>query len=476
MSTKHDDYLDAGALREALGISEATYYRWLREGRLKGVKVGRRWRFPPAVVDALREDPERSHERRAGLERAVEACTALLGRAGVKRKAVDALRKEADGDGEAVARMLLHHALARRAGDLHLDPVAEGLAVRERVHGVLRPVAPPLPHGARDGVVTAFKRMAGFDLTVTTRPQDARFLHAFEGRQANVWLTSYPTELGEALTLRILDPATVSLSFETSGFGPRLREAVREAIRPGRGVFLINGPTGCGKTTTAYALLSELNRPGVKVMTVEDPVEFLIDGVLQAPLKPPMTFATAMRAMLRSDVDVAYVGELRDAETIRLLFQMGGTGHKVISCLHARDAVGALGRILDVADLPPQQVAESLLGVLSQRLVPLACPDCRRMAPMPREAARRLGAEPFPTAACEGCEACDGSGVRGRTAVGELLVVGEGLRRALLAGERDPEALRRALPADWRDLRADVLERLRAGEIPLEHALAVLDL
>ena len=473
---KKNDLLEPEQLREALGISEATYYRWLREGRLKGVKVGRRWRFPKTLLDDLREDPERAHEREQALKHAVETCADLLARAKVKPKEVAAMLETANSDAEAVAGMLIRHALQRHAAELHLEPTADGLSIRERVDGILRPLDQPLPRGAQEEVVAAFKRMAGFDLTVTGLPQDARFFHEHEGRKVNLFCTSFPTALGEALTLRILDPAAVTLSFGKSGFSKRLQTAVRTAIQPASGVFIINGPTGSGKTTTAYSLLSELNRPGVKVMTIEDPVEFLIDGVLQAPLRAPLTISSAMKVMLRSSMDIGYVCELRDAETIKLLFQMGATGHKMISCMHAPDAAGALGRVLDAAGLPNQLIAENLLGILNQRLVPMSCPHCRRLEPMSKADARRLGVEPFKVAVNKGCDECGGTGVKGRTAVGELLTVTPGLRKALLGGVKDPEELRKAMPANWPDLRSDLLERLKAGDFHVEHAIAVLNL
>lgn len=470
-----DDYLEPEQLRDALGISEATYYRWLRDGRLKGVKVGRRWRFPKSVLDELREDPTRSRERTEGLEQAVEKCVKLLAAEKIKKQEITAMLETANSDAEAIANMLIHHALIRKASGLHIEPVADGLAVRERIHGILRPVDEPLPEGARDDVVATIKRMAGFDLSVTQLPQDARFFHEYKGRKVNVYCTSYPTELGEALTLRILDPANVNLSFGRTGFSRRLQNAVRDAVRPARGVFIINGPTGAGKTTTAYSLLSEMNQSGVKIMTVEDPVEFLIDGILQAPLREPWKFGSALKVMLRADMDIGYVGELRDLETVQLVFQAASTGHKILTCMHAPDAPSAVARVMEAGGLPAQMVSEILLGVLNQRLIPLSCPKCRKMWQMGKADASRLGVEPFEVAVNEGCDECAGTGIRGRTAVGELLTVGQGLRKALLAGVKDPEELRKGLPANWVDMRSDVIERLKIGDIHVEHALAVLN-
>ncbi|MHC4841327.1 MAG: GspE/PulE family protein [Planctomycetota bacterium] len=471
---KKSKELSPEQLRKRLGISEATYYRWLRDGRLRGVRVGRRWKFPEAVIMELREDPRQSIARKQDLEQAVESSISLLAKNKVKKKEVERMLETATSDAEAVASMLIHQALTRKAGGLHLEPVADGLNVRQRVHGILQPVGEPLPRGAKDDVILAIKRMAGLDLTVTHLPQDARFFYEFEGVQVNIYCTSFPTELGESLTLRILNPANVSLSFKKTGFNKRLQKSVLEAIKPRSGVFIVNGPTGSGKTTTTYTLLSELNTASLKIMTVEDPVEFLIDGVLQAPLKAPMNFAGAMKVMLRSQVDVGYVGEMRDTESLQLLFQMGATGHKMFTCMHAPDAVGALGRVLDATECAPQMIAENLLGILNQRLIPQSCPNCRKIKMMTGKDAKSLGVQPFEVATNKGCDECAGSGVRGRTAVGELLRMSPGLQKVLVAGERDPDELRKALPQSWPDLKSDIVEHLQTGDITVEHALVAL--
>ncbi|MHC4165039.1 MAG: ATPase, T2SS/T4P/T4SS family [Planctomycetota bacterium] len=459
-----EDYLSPAELRQVLGISQATYYRWLKEGKLRGVRAGRTWRFPKSLAqDLLREgDP--------GVEEARRICQERLGTLSGPGEEMTPLPDD-------LSDLLIEHALRRQATDLHIEPVADGVAVRERVHGILAPVEPALPAGAQTAVVSALKERAGLEAP-PGRPQQGRFFHAFEGRRVDVRASTYPTGLGESVTLRLLDPATITVDLDALGFGEKLVAATRQLLRSARGVLLVNGPTGAGKSTTLYSFLKELTVPGRKVMTAEDPVELHLDGLLQANVGPEMGFCDAMYAMLRNDLDVGMVSEVRDGQTMRLLFQVANTGHLMLSALHAPDAASALHRLLGLGEVEPRLVVENLLGVLDQRLLARVCPSCRVSRRPTREHAEWLSlndAQRRRTVAYgEGCQKCDDTGVAGRTAVGVLLTLDRGLKAAIEAGTTSPEELEALLPEDYRGLRKAVLDRLFAGEVTPQAAATAL--
>ncbi len=464
-------------VRAALGISAPTYFRWLRDGRLKGIRVGGRWKFPKSEVDRLLGRTDPAEVRRAqALATAVRAYVDSLVGMGWKRKEVEAMAQTQDGS--ALATLVLTHALERGATDIHVIPRAEGLEVRERINGALAEVPSSLPQAAAGDLVRSVKALAGLDVEATDLPQDGRCFTAYKERQVGTFVSTYPTDLGEALTIRLLDPATLRLKFSELGFGRALSDQVLRAVDRPRGVFLVNGPTGSGKTTVLYSLLKYLHSPGLKVMTVEDPVEVHLDGMLQANVTERMGFEEAMRAMLRNDLDVAMVSELRTPEVMRLLFQMAASGHLMLSGMHAPDAVTALRRLLDIGKVPPRLLAENVLGILDQRLVRLSCPHCRAMKPLSSSDAERLKLAPsrtrFKAAENRGCDRCQGTGALGRCLVGALLVPGKELRAALDAGEVGEEALRAALPENARTLRDAILERLAGGDLTPSSAIDAL--
>ncbi|MHC4223323.1 MAG: GspE/PulE family protein, partial [Planctomycetota bacterium] len=241
---------------------------------------------------------------------------------------------------------------------------------------------------------------------------------------------------------------------------------------------IVNGPTSSGKTTTLYCLLRELSTPGRKVMTVEDPVELHLDGLLQANIGTGMSFPEAMRAMLRNDLDVGMVSEMRDGESMRLLFQMANAGHLMLTAMHAPNAVTVLQRVLEFGEVEPRLLVENLLGILDQRLVGRSCPHCRRSRRITKSDAEMLrlqGGDRRRSAAYnEGCEECEGTGIIGRTVVGELLALTPSLRDAIEAKITSPEDLAQRLPEDTFTLRDDVLWRLFAKEVTPESASRAL--
>ncbi len=328
---------------------------------------------------------------------------------------------------------MLADALAQRASDVHLEPGGSALRVRLRVDGVLRTVAEHPLHLAAP-LFSRLKVMGRMDIAERRKPQDGRIGVEVAGRSIDVRASILPSNHGETMVLRLLDRAAQPLRLAELGMDADEQAWLGRLIRRPHGIVLVTGPTGSGKTTTLYAALSELNRPDVKILTAEDPVEYQLRGVNQVQVQPRvgLTFARILRAMLRSAPDVILVGEIRDAETAEVAIQAALTGHLVFSTLHTNDAPGALTRLFDMG-VAPFLVASALQGVVSQRLVRRLCAACAEpYEPDPAER-RRLG-PPVEGAAGprrpRGCAACDGTGYRGRVGLFELLDFDAELREA----------------------------------------------
>jgi type II secretory ATPase GspE/PulE/Tfp pilus assembly ATPase PilB-like protein len=298
------------------------------------------------------------------------------------------------------------------------------------------------------------------------------------GTSLDIFVSTFPSALGESLTLRIQDPSRVVVDLEKLGLAPAFSKKIRELVSRPRGVFIVNGPTDAGKSTTLYALLDHLRSPQRKIMTAEDPVEYFLEGVQQADVggEEGIGFLDAVRAMLRNDVDVAMISEVRDPESMQMVFAAAGTGHMVLTALHAPDAVTAVGRILHIGNVSPSLVAQNLLGILNQRLVRRSCPHCRSMKQIRAEDAGGLGLRGADArrkvAHNTGCDRCR---TAGRLVVADLLVVSPEFRRAIETGA-GPQQLRDARPADHRPLREALLELLFQGEITPEEAARILAL
>jgi general secretion pathway protein E len=471
MST--EEHLKPAEARRELGISTATYYRWLREGKLSGVRVGKNRRFTRSEIDDLLRTGGREFEQtRYALREAIETYRNLLKRKGNDMGATNTEKAS------ALAEMILEHAHRNEAGSVHLEPGKTELVVRERIDGVLNPVSETLPLGAAQEVIRSFKESAGLDAEQVTRPAHGRFFTEADGAKLDIFVSTFPSALGESLTLRIQDPSRVIVDLEKLGLLPAICKKARELVSRPRGVFIVNGPTESGKSTTLYALLAQLRSPQCKIMTAEDPVEFFLEGVQQADVggETEIGFLEATRAMLRNDVDVAMISEVRDPEMMQAVFTAAGTGHMVLTALHAPDALTAVGRVLEVGKVSPSLVAQNLLGVLNQRLVRRSCPHCRSMKPLRRDDAARLGVRGADAkrevAHNAGCDRCPKAG---RLVVADLLVMTPEFRRAIEGGG-DAKALREALPAEHRPLRDALLELLFKGEVTPEESARILAL
>lgn len=331
---------------------------------------------------------------------------------------------------------LLQQALQERASDIHIEPVTQGLRVRFRIDGMLREKE-LLPLEMQAAVLSRIKLLSAMDIAEKRLPQDGRWRVQKENQDVDVRVSTLPVQGGEKAVLRILPFRGMRQNIETLGFSKDALQRYRLLYQKPQGIILICGPTGSGKTTTLYATLAELNRPESNLVSIEDPVELQLAGMnqVQVNAKAGLTFATALRAILRQDPNIIMVGEIRDAETADAAVRAAMTGHLVFSTLHTNDAAGAVARLLDLG-VPPFLVATSLLGVVAQRLVRLVCQECRQSYQPAEHTAEEMLLKDVPEGkrsfvkGC-GCAACGQTGYRGRQAIYEVMPVTSRLRQLI---------------------------------------------
>jgi general secretion pathway protein E len=386
----------------------------------------------------------------------------------------------ADAAQAPVIRMvnaLLLQALKERASDLHFEPYEARSVVRFRVDGVLRDVIEP-PRALHAALVSRLKIMASLDIAEKRLPQDGRITLRLGDKSVDVRVSTLPTGPGERVVLRLLDKDSARLDLTALGMSDATLARVDALIREPHGIVLVTGPTGSGKTTTLYAALSRLDRGASNMMTVEDPIEYALDGVAQTQVNPriELDFARALRAILRQDPDVIMIGEIRDLETAQIAVQASLTGHLVLATLHTNDAASAVTRLADMG-VEPYLLASSLLGVLAQRLVRTLCPACRvPSAPTAGEASILAGLDlpaQMPLYRAPGCDACNGTGYRGRTGVYEMLVADEAVRRLIHDGADELVLREAASRAGMVPLRRDGARWLASGATSLAELLRV---
>ena len=380
-----------------------------------------------------------------------------------------------DGSAQApVIRMinaLLLQALRERASDLHFEPYEARAVVRFRVDGMLRDVVEP-PRALHGALVSRLKIMAGLDIAEKRLPQDGRIALRLGDRQVDVRVSTLPTGAGERVVLRLLDQEAARLDLATLGMSSETLATIDALIRQPHGILLVTGPTGSGKTTTLYAGLSRLPRGTTNMMTVEDPIEYALDGVAQTQVNAriELTFARALRSILRQDPDVIMIGEIRDLETAQIAVQASLTGHLVLATLHTNDAASAITRLADMG-VEPYLLATSLLGVLAQRLVRTLCTHCRQAA-APTEGEQHLlddlGLPPDQRVwHAAGCAQCNQSGFSGRTGIYELLRIDETLRRLIHDGAGEMALRDAAIRAGMQRLRRDGARLINDGSTSL---------
>jgi general secretion pathway protein E len=372
--------------------------------------------------------------------------------------------------------LLIREAHEARASDIHLESTRDGLRVRFRLDGVLQDVPNP-PKGLQAAVVSRVKLLAELDIAERRTPQDGRIRVRLEERELDLRVSTVPALYGESVVLRLLDRGGRPVALEELGMDTQLLDRFRSLAERPHGIVLATGPTGSGKTTTLYAALGLRRATAEKILTVEDPVEYHLDGVTQVPInaKAGMTFGSALRSILRQDPDVLMVGEMRDPDTAQIAIQAAMTGHLVFSTLHTNDAVTAVARLRDLK-VEPYMIAAALEGVLAQRLVRRICPECReRYRPDPQVVSLIAGG-PVGRLTLErgrGCTTCRDTGYRGRIGIFELVSVTERFGEALLA-DADTTRLREIAAADGTTtLRADGWRLVQASITTVEEVLRV---
>lgn len=367
-----------------------------------------------------------------------------------------------------------------RASDIHLEPFEDGLHVRYRIDGVIS-TADVIDPQLSAAVNSRVKLMAHLDIAERRLPQDGRIKTRVKGRELDLRISTVPTVFGESLVMRVLDRSSVRYSMESIGFTPDNLERFNHLLARPHGILLITGPTGSGKTTTLYTALSKIDADAHKIITVEEPVEYQLPGInqIQVHQQIGLTFANALRSILRQDPDIIMIGEMRDSETAQIAVQSALTGHLVLSTLHTNTAAGAIVRMQDMG-IESYLITSSVNGVLSQRLVRRLCNQCKQAyQPSPALLAstgmQRMGLNPPHLYQAVGCESCRQTGYDGRSAIHELLVVDDAIRKAILDG-MDASALHaKATGAGMHTLHEDGLIKVAAGVTSLDELLRVTE-
>jgi type II secretion system protein E len=370
---------------------------------------------------------------------------------------------------------VLMTALRVRASDIHFEPFKDRMRIRFRVDGVLKTFR-EIPVSKVSAVTSRLKIMANLDIAEKRLPQDGRIMIRVGGKEVDIRVSTLPTYFGERIVLRLLSKESILYSTKELGLLEEDYKLFEKLIHTPHGIVLVTGPTGSGKTTTLYAALSEINNEEINIITVEDPVEYQLDGISQVQVKPDigLTFASALRSILRQDPDVVMIGEIRDVETAEIAIQAALTGHLVFSTLHTNDSATSVTRLLDMG-IEPFLVASSVVGVIAQRLVRKVCPYCKEEYTPTFEELRELGIENFKGSFYRGrgCENCMGTGYLGRTAIYEILIVDGRIRKAILENKDSDEIKRLAVNRGMKTLRMDGAEKVKMGITTPEEVLRV---
>jgi type IV pilus assembly protein PilB len=379
-----------------------------------------------------------------------------------------------------LVNLVLMRAIQTGASDIHFEPYEDEMRVRLRIDGVLYEIAYPPTHLAV-AIACRVKVISGLDIGERRMPQDGRVELQVGGTEIDLRVSTMPTLFGETAVMRILDRTSVKLSLDSLGFGETDLVRVREVIQKPNGILLVTGPTGCGKTTTLYACISELNDPGVKIITTEDPVEFPIEGIIQVAIKEEigLTFASCLRSILRQDPDIVMVGEIRDLETCQIAVEASLTGHIVLSTLHTNDAPETMTRLLDMG-VEPFLITSSVEGVLAQRLVRVLCRFCRDPYEPDDSELEQIGItrealEGHTVYRQKGCPLCEFRGFRGRTGMFEFMSMDDYLREMVNKHCTAIELRREARKRGLKILREQGIERVLQGITTFGEILACTD-
>ncbi len=372
--------------------------------------------------------------------------------------------------------LIIGQAIRDKASDIHFEPFEHEFKIRYRIDGALYEMAPP-PKQLALPITSRIKVLASLNIAERRIPQDGRIKITIGGRQVDLRVSTLPTQFGESVVLRILDQSAVQLDITQLGMPEDVFEGIQEIIRRPNGIFIVTGPTGCGKTTTLYSGLRVINTVDLKLLTAEDPVEYEIEGVMQVPVNPlvGLTFAAALRSFLRQDPDVIMVGEIRDLETAQISIQASLTGHLVLSTLHTNDAAGAITRLVDMG-VEPFLIASTLEAVLAQRLVRRVCTQCKTsyvpaadLLSQLGHSAENIGSRQFYYG--KGCPVCNQSGYRGRLGIYEFLRLTEAVRDLVTQRASTLLIRQKAVEQGMRTLRDDGMRAIFDGNTSIEEVI-----
>jgi len=375
-----------------------------------------------------------------------------------------------------LANLIILQAIKDRASDIHLEPFEKTMRLRYRIDGVLIDATPP-PKQMQLALASRLKIMSNLDIAERRLPQDGRMRVKVSGKDYDLRVSALPTVHGEKMVLRVLDKSNLSASIDKLGLDEATFKQFKSAIDAPHGLILVTGPTGSGKTTTLYSALNELNNPTWNIVTVEDPVEFQIPGINQVPTKKEigLTFANALRSILRQDPDIIMIGEIRDTETAEIAIEAALTGHQVLSTMHCNDAPGAIARLDDMG-IAPFLISSSIILSCAQRLMRRICSHCKEPVAYPAKMFEDLGIDPGTFQGSQlfrgrGCERCKNSGYAGRLAVIEVMTISDQIRKLIIARSSTREMGKLAINQGMKTLRMVALDRARDGLSTLEQVL-----
>jgi general secretion pathway protein E len=380
-----------------------------------------------------------------------------------------------------LVNQIMTNAMTQRASDIHIEPFESHLKVRYRIDGVIHEVESPPPQ-LTPAIISRLKLMARLNIAERRLPQDGRIQLRAQGKEIDMRVSTVPTMHGESVVMRLLDKHSVKLDLNTLGFSDDNLRKVQQQLDAPHGVILVTGPTGSGKTTTLYSALTQLNTPENKVLTVEDPVEYELEGInqIQANPKIGLNFADALRSIVRQDPDIIMIGEMRDVETARIAIQSALTGHLVLSTLHTNDAASGITRLMDMG-IEDYLITSTVNGILAQRLVRRLCPQCRESHPVMPEIEQELGLRQYQPEGelrlwrAKGCNACSNTGYKGRSAIHEVLVMDDAIRRRILKHEDAGVLQEQARKGGMRTMYEDGLAKALKGVTTLEEVLRVAE-
>ncbi|AUD62510.1 type II secretion system protein GspE [Tenericutes bacterium MO-XQ] len=432
--------------------------------------------YRPKMFSAPKNEINTQIEKYYGFTRTLEAL-------GVKQNvSIDEVTEEEDDFSDtpmvSLVNQILTSAVFQRASDIHIDPLDDKVVVRYRVDGVLD-IVKEFPIRILNQMVSRIKVMSGMDITETRIPQDGRIQTAIQQKNIDLRISTLPTVRGEKVVMRILDISGGANKLDSIGLTKKEEKLVRDMIAKPNGIVLVSGPTGSGKTTTLYACLEELNKPNVNIVTVENPVELKMEGVNQVQVEPDvnLTFANALRSILRQDPNIIMVGEIRDVETAEIAIRASLTGHLVLSTIHTNDAIKTVTRLLDM-DIEPFLIASSLTGVVSQRLVRKLCTECSfDDEPTPTEVVmfKKQGIDLDHVKRAKGCPSCNYKGYAGRVGIFEVLPISDQMRKLIAENATFDELENEAKRSGMQSILSSGLKKIQEGVTTLEEVMKVAE-